>query len=113
MKAHEFLTLPGIFRILRNPLLFRLLGTRANLWLLDKSHKDWDTTVQMILGELATSRSPRYSKRLLLTLTSAPPEVLEANALAKRYFAHTDLGCKTAREAVRACRAALSLCFLA
>ncbi len=103
----------NIFVLLRSRLLGPWLRGRATLYIIDKSKGDWATTIPVILGELAVSKSPSYSDYLLALLLAVPPETLDGNESLRKYFIWPQLKAQSVSEAIGICRAAIKLCFLA
>src|SRR5258705_1977144 len=67
--------------LLKYRLLSRFFGRKAVLRIIEYSRNNWDITVGLLLGELGTSQSPRYSQEILLILAGIPSDVLESNEL--------------------------------
>jgi hypothetical protein len=97
--------------LLRNGCLQRIFGRRAFLRLVELSTHNCDASIPLILSQLVTSQSPRFSHRLLLLLSSIPVNVLETNKIAKGYFLSPDLGQDSVERAIRLCQASLRKCF--
>jgi hypothetical protein len=109
----KFLNIFAVLRILRSGLLARLFGYRVELLLIDRLKENYEANVPLLIGELCTSRSRRYSALMLSKIASLPDEVRESHESLRRYFITDDLRASSVAEGVRVCRNALLRCFLA
>ena len=98
--------------LLRSGLLTGLLGQRPVFWVAEALKKAPQAGIGLVVSELMTSSSPRYSDELLRALSGLPGEVLEASGPLRHLFSEDRLGCPSSREAITLCRVVLSKCFL-
>jgi hypothetical protein len=107
----KFLSIFAVLRILRSRLLARLFGYRVELLLRYRLKENYEAYVPLLVGELCTSRSCRYSDLMLSVIDSLPDEIRESNGSLRRYFITDDLRASSVAEGVGVCRNALLRCF--
>ena len=101
------------FFMLRNPILSKL-SKRKPIWsIIPHTPTNVEILIALTIGELCTSKSPRYSNALLQILRSVPDDELNANERAIGYFVNFRSISSKAHECVEHCQKVLILCFSA
>jgi hypothetical protein len=109
----RLLSVTGLLRILRNRWLARLFGRRAEWMLMCRLKENYEAYIPLLLGELITSRSVRYSDLILQRIRGLPDDVRESNEFLRRHFITESLRASSVLEGATICQNALMLCFLA
>ena len=109
----KLVSVTGLLRILRNRWLARLLGHRAEWLLVCRLRENYEAYVPLLIGELITSRSVRYSNLILQRIQGLPTEVRESNELLRRHFITDALRASSVEEGATLCQNALIRCFRA
>jgi len=109
----KLLSVSGLLRILRNRWLARLFGRRAEWLLVCRLKENSEAYIPLLIGELITSRSVRYSGLILQRIRGLPDEVRESNEFLRRHFITDALRASSVEEGATICQNVLIRCFLA
>ena len=75
--------------------------------------ENYEAYIPLLLGELMTSQSVRYSDIILRRILCLPNEVRESNQFLRGYFITDALKASSVEEGATICQNALMRCFLA
>ena len=103
----------NLLHVLRNPVLRRIFENGARHKLIQLLPYIYAEAIPLMVAELITSRSPRFSREILQFLVVMPEEHLESSDICRMLFLRPDLGWHSVKRGVEVSQKVLNRCFLA